>query len=84
MITLHVFTFLVCVCLLAGAALEIELLITIYLSWPIWLSFAFSCIYSFIVYSDLYTLTPQYDGVGFAFSLIGLILYAGKLMKIEV
>lgn len=78
MITLHVFTFFVSVSLLVGAVLEIELLITIYLSWPVWLSFAYSCIYSFIVYSELWTATPQYNGAGFVFSLIGLILYAGR------
>lgn len=78
MITLHVFTFLACISLLAGAILEVEMLITIYLSWPIWLSFAYSCIYSFIVYGDFLKDTPQYNGWGFAFSIIGLIIYMSK------
>lgn len=83
MIVLHVFTLLADIALAAGALLEMELLLSVWLAYPTWLSYCYSCVYSFIVFGDFYENHPEYNSAGFSFAIIGLIFYLGKFPDLQ-
>lgn len=77
MIALHVLTLAGEICLLLGGLFKIEALLNVWLAVPTGLAFTYSTVYSFVVYKDF--AGYGYSAVGFSFSLIGLILYLGKV-----
>ncbi|XP_063701710.1 uncharacterized protein LOC134831818 [Culicoides brevitarsis] len=78
MLAAHVLTLAGEICLLLGTVLKMEALLNVWLAIPTGACFTYSTVYSFLVYKDF--AAYGYSGVGFAFSLIGLILYLAYLI----